>query len=55
MKKRGLAVRIIAIVLCALMVLGVFAIGLTRVFACEDESYYTVQSGDAEYSGCYAV
>ena len=51
MKKRGLAVRVIAIVLCALMVLSVFAIGLTKVFACDDESYYTVQSGGAEYPG----
>jgi surface glycoprotein (TIGR04207 family) len=35
MKKRGLAIRIIAIFLCALMVLSVFAIALTRVFAAD--------------------
>ncbi|MBR5112030.1 MAG: surface glycoprotein [Clostridia bacterium] len=36
MKKRAMAVRIIAIFLCALMVLSVVAIALTRVFAAED-------------------
>ncbi len=32
MKKRGLAVRIIAIAMCALMVLSIVAIALTRIF-----------------------
>ncbi len=32
MKKRGLAIRIIAIALCTLMVLSIVAIALTRVF-----------------------
>ena len=35
MKKRGLAIRITAIFLCALMVLSVVAIALTRVFAAD--------------------
>ena len=36
MKKRGLAKRIVAIFLCALMVLSVFAVALTRVFAADE-------------------
>ncbi|MBR3621522.1 MAG: hypothetical protein IKN56_08420 [Clostridia bacterium] len=35
MKKRGLAIRIIAIFLCGLMVLSVVAIAVTRVFAAD--------------------
>ena len=35
MKKIGLAIRITAIFLCALMVLSVVAIALTRVFAAD--------------------
>ena len=35
MKKRRLAIRITAIFLCALMVLSVVAIALTRVFAAD--------------------
>ncbi len=38
MKNRSLFVRIIAIALCALMVLSVFAVAFTRVFACEAEN-----------------
>ena len=44
MKKRALAIRIIAIFLCALMVLSVVAIALTRVFAA-DESVASPDTG----------
>ncbi len=48
MKKRGLAKRIVAIFLCALMVLSVFAVALTRVFAAnENISTEAVNTGSS--------
>ena len=47
MKKRGMGVRIVAIILCALMVLSVFAIALTRAFAYDVEAEMIATTGSS--------